>query len=121
MSKKIFVLDDEEVVVALFRNLLKKAGYEVFTHTKSESALVEIMKFKPDLMILDLTMPVKDGYELIDDIRTVTSLNVVPIMVVTACYDDYLLKKLEAVRVQGIFNKPIVANEVLVKVRQLLN
>lgn len=121
MSKKIFVLDDEEVVVCLFRNLLRKAGYEVHTHTKSESALDEIMKFKPDLMILDLTMPVKDGYELIDDIRTVRSLNVIPILVVTACYDDYLLKKLEEARIQDYFNKPIVANEVLVKVRQLLS
>ena len=121
MPKKIFVLDDEEVVVFLFQNLLKKAGYEVHTYTKSESALNQIMKFKPDLMILDLTMPVKDGYELIDDIRTVSSLDSIPIMVVTACYEDSIMKKLEAVRVQGFFNKPIIANEVLVKVRQLLN
>jgi len=121
MTKKIFVLDDEDVVVALFRSMLTKAGYQVVTHTKSETALEKIRNTQPDLMVLDLSMPVKDGYELIDEIRAVPSLTGIPIIVVTASDSDYVIRKINSIGVQGFFNKPIVANEVLVKLGRLLN
>jgi DNA-binding response OmpR family regulator len=74
----------------------------------------------PDLMILDLTMPMKDGYELICDIRGTPAVAHIPIMVVTAADDLVLFNKVMKAGVLGYFNKPIVPNEVITKLKELI-
>lgn len=120
MTKKIFVIDDEDIIINLFKELLLRAGYDVMCLTDPVMALNKIIEFKPDLMILDLSMPQKDGYELIEDIRMTPSLVKTPIIVVTARNDESSLKKIDSIKVQSYFIKPIIAGDVLSKLAQLL-
>lgn len=81
MAKKILVVDDERNIVNIIAYNLKKAGYEVITAYDGKSGYEKTLSEKPDLILLDVMMPVMDGYEVCREIRK--SLNT-PIIMLTA-------------------------------------
>lgn len=66
MGKKIFMIDDDEPTLALVEKLLIKEGYEVMTKTTAIGSTLEIRKFKPDLVILDVLMPELSGDAIVE-------------------------------------------------------
>jgi DNA-binding response OmpR family regulator len=61
---RILVVDDDRPTVMIISSVLKKAGYEVFTAYNGLSGLKKARQVKPDLIILDIMMPIMDGYEV---------------------------------------------------------
>jgi two-component system response regulator VicR len=82
---KILVVDDEASIVTILSYNLKKEGYEVITAEDGESALSLAFSENPDLILLDIMMPVMDGYEVCRKIREKSS---VPIIMLTARADE---------------------------------
>ncbi|OAA93289.1 response regulator transcription factor [Clostridium coskatii] len=80
MREKILVVDDEEDIISFLKDSLEEDDYEVFTASSGEEALEKI-KFYPDLILLDIMMPGKNGYEVCNDIRDIVSC---PIIFLTA-------------------------------------
>ena len=62
MAKKILVVDDEPDILKVVVFRLEKAGYEVFSAVNGQEALDSIDKIHPDLIVLDLIVPIIDGY-----------------------------------------------------------
>ncbi|MCP4653497.1 MAG: response regulator [Candidatus Omnitrophica bacterium] len=83
-NKRILIVDDEPDIlrVAVFR--LKKAGFEVATAINGQEGLEMAKKEKPDLIFLDLRLPVMDGYELCHELKTNDDLKHIPIILLTA-------------------------------------
>ncbi len=69
MTKRVLIVDDEPDIRLAIRILLNKHGYEVEEAENGESALQKLLPSQFDLMILDLMMPIMDGFRVIKDLR----------------------------------------------------
>jgi CheY-like chemotaxis protein len=86
MKKKILVVDDEEGLRLLYEEVLKEEGYEVLTAKNGREAIQQLEAGKPDLIILDIVMPVMDGMEALG--RIVGKDRKIPIILNTS-YSGY--------------------------------
>ena len=115
--KTVLIVDDEPEIVRLVRDYLERAGFEVMTAATGPDALREFMRRRPDLVILDLTLPETDGLDVARAIRRASD---VPIIMLTA-------RTGEADRVAGLelgaddyVTKPFSAREVVARVRAVM-
>ena len=69
MPKKVLIVDDEPSIVVSLQFLMNQCGFEVITATSGEEALETIMKFNPNLILLDVMLPGIDGYEVCEIVR----------------------------------------------------
>jgi len=119
---KILVVDDDLDILELLKYNLPKSGYDVSCAENGEKAIEVARKFKPDLILLDVMMPEKDGVEVCDILRDDPMFNDTFIVFLTArnedytqiaCYesgaDDYIVKPIRPrvllSRISGVLNR----------------
>jgi len=85
MSKKILIMEDEEVLSNLLEKKLREAGYEVSVASDGEEGFELLKKNKPDLVLLDVIMPGKDGFEVMEEMNASAefSLQKIPVIIVS--------------------------------------
>jgi DNA-binding response OmpR family regulator len=117
MSSKVLIVDDEPRYLRLMEANLLPEGYQVLKATGGDEAIEIVVKDKPDLVLLDVMMPVLDGFSVLDRLR---EFSIVPIIIITA-------RGNEADRVKGLdlgaddyIIKPFSAVEMLARVRAVL-
>jgi DNA-binding response OmpR family regulator len=74
VANRILIVDDEPNIVISLEYLLKKEGFEVKVATDGEAALRQAAEFRPDLMLLDVMMPKKSGFEVCESLRADATL-----------------------------------------------
>ena len=118
--ESILVVDDDKEIVRLVRSYLEKAGYEVVVAYDGETALHTLRREKPDLLILDLMLPDRDGWDIARLIRTDTYLAATPIIMLTARVEDS--DKIVGLEIgaDDYITKPFNPQEVVARVRALL-
>ncbi len=117
---KILIVDDEEPNVKLLVNWLVSLGYEIETAVNGEEAVRKSAEYRPDLIILDVMMPVMDGYEACRRIKADPNISNTPVIMVTALHDrESKLKGLE-VGANDFLSKPIDRSELTIRVKNLL-
>jgi len=118
--KRILVVDDAKEVVRLVRAYLEKAGYDVFVAYDGETALHTLRKEKPDLLVLDLMLPDRDGWDITRLIRSDAHLASTPIIMLTARVED--TDKIVGLEMgaDDYITKPFNPREVVARVRALL-
>ncbi len=82
--KKILIADDEQQLALALKIRLQSQGYEVTTVSDGQQAVAHAVNEKPDLIILDVLMPVMDGYSCVRELNTKLGRNKVPIVILTA-------------------------------------
>ena len=87
-QQRILVVDDDREVVRLMRAYLEQAGYQVLTAYDGETAVHMLRREKPDLMLLDLMLPDRDGWDITRLVRGDPTLAHIPIIMLTARVDD---------------------------------
>ena len=104
MAKKILVVDDEPDILKSVAFILKKSGYEVFTAEDGEVGLEMVKRCMPDLILLDMRLPGKDGMEVCRSLKDDAAYKHIPIILLTAStgmgrqdlskcgYDSFVLK-----------------------------
>jgi two-component system alkaline phosphatase synthesis response regulator PhoP len=117
---KILVIDDEANIVRLVRDYLEQAGYRVLTASNAETGLHVLRRETPDLLVLDLGLPDRDGWDLTRQIRADRQLANLPIIMLTARVE-------ESDRIVGLelgaddyITKPFNPREVVARVRAVL-
>lgn len=88
MARKILACDDEPGVLRLVRANLERAGYEVALATDGREALDKVQSERPDLVILDVMMPYRDGFGVLQEIRRNPSTRDLPVILLTAKSTD---------------------------------
>ncbi|PIX21695.1 MAG: two-component system response regulator [Deltaproteobacteria bacterium CG_4_8_14_3_um_filter_45_9] len=88
MKRKILIVDDEEVIRKFLRIHLAKLGYEVTEAADGEQAIEQLGKDDFDLLICDIMMPKKDGWEVIKDVKSNPKTKNLPVIVLTAKNED---------------------------------
>jgi two-component system alkaline phosphatase synthesis response regulator PhoP len=121
MSKqRILVVDDDKEVVRLMRAYLEQAGYEVLPAYDGETALHTLRREKPDLVLLDLMLPDRDGYDITRLVRADPNLAHIPIIMLTARVED--TDKIIGLEIgaDDYVTKPYNPREVVARVRARL-
>ena len=120
MASKILVVDDEPNIVLSLEFLMKKAGFHVRTASDGERALEAIAIDCPDLVLLDVMMPRKDGYEVCQAIRENPACKQIKIIMLTAKGREVEREKGLALGADDYVTKPFSTQEVVEKVQKLL-
>lgn len=88
MDKKILIIDDDERLVGLYEMTFKGQGYEVSTSLEGEEGLAKIIKEKPDLVLLDVMMPMKSGFDILNTIKNNPDTKQTKVVMLTALSDE---------------------------------
>jgi two-component system, cell cycle response regulator DivK len=120
VSKCILVVEDQEDNRQILRDLLGNAGYELIEAGNGEEALAAVAKRRPDLILMDIQLPIMDGYEATRRIRTNPDLRSLPIIAVTSYALAGDEDKAMAAGCDGYISKPYSPRELLGKVRAYL-
>ncbi len=120
MVNKVLVVDDEPNIVLSLEFLMKQAGHEVRTASDGELALQAIAADCPDLVLLDVMMPRKDGYEVCQTIRANPDWQGVKIIMLTAKGREIEREKGMALGADDYVTKPFATRDVVDKVQELL-
>jgi two-component system cell cycle response regulator DivK len=120
MSKRILVVEDQEDNMQILRDLLGSVGYEIIEARDGLEGVKAAKAEHPDLILMDIQLPVLDGYEATRQIKADPELTAIPIVVVTSYAlsgDD--AKALEA-GCDGYVPKPYSPRQLLAKIKQYL-
>ena len=117
MGRKVLIADDEPNIVLSLEFLMKQAGFDVRTVNDGEAALAAIAKDVPDLILLDVMMPRKDGYEVCETVRANSEWSQVRIIMLTARGRDIEREKGMALGADDYVTKPFSTQELVEKVQ----
>ena len=118
---RILVVDDQEDNRRILRDLLGASGYAVLEATTGEEAVASAEAHVPDLILMDIQLPLLDGYEATRQIKGDPALSAIPIIVITSYALSGDDEKARAAGCDAYFSKPFSPRQLLAKVREYLS
>lgn len=115
---KVFLLDDEELIVTVLSKALKKEGYEIYAATETSGIIDKIKSFNPDLLLMDITMPDRNGIDILQEIKS-DGLTT-PVVMLTA--DDTADTAVIAMKMgaSDYLTKPFNTDEVKIVIKNII-
>ncbi|NMG64761.1 response regulator [Azoarcus indigens] len=120
MTKKILIVDDEQNIVISLEFLMKREGFEVLVANDGDEAVRCIRAEQPDLVLLDVMMPKKSGFEVCQEIKADPKTQATCILMLTAKGRDTEVAKGLALGADAYMTKPFSTRELVARVRSLL-
>ena len=120
MSHKILIADDEPNILISLEFLMKREGFEVVLARDGQEAIDAIARERPDLVLLDVMMPVKTGFDVCSEVRASEELHDTLIVMLTAKGRDTDVAKGLALGANDYMTKPFSTRDLVQKVRELL-
>jgi DNA-binding response OmpR family regulator len=120
MGKKVLIVDDEPNIVISLEFLMKREGFEVSIARDGEEALHKVAESRPDLMLLDVMMPKKSGYEVCQQLRSDPAHAGIKIIMLTAKGRDTEVAKGLDLGADAYMTKPFSTKDLVVQVKSLL-
>ena len=118
MAEMILIVDDEAGVRELLGDALRIAGFETSTASDGMSALTAIRNKKPDLLIIDINMPLMDGFELVERLRSTNDLT--PVLMLTAREDKADITRGLKIGADDYVVKPFGIEELILRIKAIL-
>ena len=118
MSKRILVVEDQADNRRILRDLLTGAGYEIIQAENGEEALAAAARDRPDLILMDIQLPLLDGYEATRRIKADPELRAIPIIVITSYALSGDESKARAAGCDAYVSKPYSPRALLAKTRE---
>jgi CheY-like chemotaxis protein len=116
--ERILVIDDEEDIRKMFQRLLSEEGYEVLTAAQGQEGLSLMEEELPDLVVLDIAMPVMDGYQFLEKVKGDPRTRGIPVIVISAVDTD--IDRLGELGTDEFLGKPFSNTVLLETVQRLL-
>ena len=120
MSKKVLVVDDEPSILLSLKFLMEQEGYYVYSATDGDEALKAVHENLPDLILLDIMMPKRDGFEVCQVIRANPEWKEIKIIMLTAKGREVDQEKGLALGADDYITKPFATQELIKKARMIL-
>jgi DNA-binding response OmpR family regulator len=121
VTKSILVVEDEPNIVLSLQFIMKKAGFEVRVARDGEEALAAVQSKTPDLILLDLMIPKRDGYDVCQTIRANPAWQDIYIIMLTAKGRDVDREKGISLGANDYVTKPFSTRDLTEKVKQILD
>ena len=120
MGKRVLIADDEPNIVASLEFLMEQAGFEVRLAANGQEALELVASFRPDLVLLDVMMPVKNGYEVCQILKSDPALRAVKVVMLSAKGRDVEVAKGLELGADAYVTKPFSTRDLVAQIRDLL-
>ena len=120
MAKTVLIVEDNELNMKLFRDLLEAHGYQTSGTSNGFEALDLVRKLRPDLILMDIQLPLLDGYEATRRIKADPELRATPIIVVTSYALSGDETKAREAGCDAYVTKPFSPRNLLAKIREYL-
>jgi two-component system phosphate regulon response regulator PhoB len=119
-NKKILVIEDEKDILFLLEYNLKQEGFTVFTVDDGKDAISSVIKFKPDLILLDIMLPNLDGKEILKRLKLDTKYNQIPVIMLTAKSADTDVVSALEIGADDYVTKPFSPAVLIARIRNIL-
>jgi len=120
MTKKILIVDDEQNIVISLEFLMRREGFEVFVANDGDAALEQIAAHMPDLVLLDIMLPKKNGFEVCQQIRATPQWQETKVIMLTAKGRDTEVTKGMALGADAYVTKPFSTKDLVAQVKIML-
>ena len=120
MAFTILVIDDDEKLNRLLKRFLKDFGYEVFSAVDAGQGLKKIRTVAPDLIILDITMPVMTGIEMLGKLKAENDLKDIPVIMLTAESGKENVMQIVKMGVKDYIVKPFKGEQLIERAKNIL-
>ena len=120
MNKKILIVDDDPPIVELLKVTLEKSGFKTEVAYDGEEALEKTKSRKPDLILLDIMLPTKDGYSVLDELRASSEFKILPIVIISAKVQEVDISFGLEKGADDYFTKPLDLEKLVLRVQELL-
>jgi DNA-binding response OmpR family regulator len=120
MSATILIADDEPNILISLEFLMKREGYDVKLARDGQEALDAIVQYRPALVLLDVMMPKKSGFDVCQEVRARADVGRTPILMLTARGRDTDVAKGLELGANAYMTKPFSTKELVEKVKELL-
>lgn len=120
MGKTVLIIEDEPNIVEAIRFILQRDGWQVVAHDTGVAALETIRAARPDLLILDVSLPGRSGMDILADLRADPATQALPVLMLTARGQARDREMAERMGASRFMTKPFSNAEVLDALRQLL-
>lgn len=121
MGKRVLLIEDEPNIIEAIRYILTRDGYAVDTHSDGSTALQAIETKAPDMVILDVMLPNRSGFDILRDLRAVAATSLLPVLMLTARGQRKDREMAERFGASEFMTKPFSNSEMLRSVRELLD
>jgi len=121
MSYKILIVEDEQNIIVPLQFIMERNGYQVAVASTGEDAIASVISFVPDLILLDITIPGIDGFEVCQAVRNIPERQQTKIIFLSAMGRDMDIAKGMAIGADAYVTKPFSNADVVKKVKDLLN
>lgn len=119
--KRILLTEDDEFLSSLIKNRLEREGFEVKTAKDGEEVLVMLKTYKPDLVLLDIILPKKLGFEVLEELQNNRTLNHAPVMVMSNLgQDSDIVRAKELGAVDYFIKAKVVIDDLVRRIRLFL-
>lgn len=120
MAHKILIADDEPNIVVSLEYLMKREGFDVRVAAHGDEALAGVAEFAPDLLLLDVMLPRRNGFEVCQQLRSDPRWRDLKIVMLTAKGRDIEMQKGLALGADAYITKPFSTKGLVARVKQLL-
>src|SRR5580765_4590288 len=121
MGKKILLADDSITIQKVIELTFSDEDFEVVTVGNGRAAIEKVQDVRPDLVLCDIIMPEKDGYEVCDFIKKTPGLGHIPVLLLTGAFEPFDQERASRVGCDGFLAKPFEPQTLIAKVKDLLN
>ncbi|MFO7685153.1 MAG: response regulator [Desulfobacterales bacterium] len=121
MPKKVLIVDDEPSIIVPLQFLMEQNGYETKVAFSGEEAMETIAASHPNLILLDIMLPIIDGFEVCQRVRENPEWNDIRIILLTAMGSEASIAKGLALGADAYITKPFSNSEVIAKVKELIS
>ncbi|EBA02631.1 MAG: response regulator [Paracoccaceae bacterium] len=120
MGHHVLLIEDEPNITEALRFLLNRDGFTVATHADGATALEAIDREAPDLIVLDVMLPNKNGFDILRDLRAETATQQLPVLMLTAKGQEKDRALAESFKVDKFMTKPFSNQEIVSTINDLL-
>lgn len=120
MDKRVLLIEDEPSIIEAIRFILTRDGWSVQSHSEGATATARVREAKPDVVILDVMLPGKSGFDILDELRADPELAELPVLLLTARGQQQDRERAERAGASLYMTKPFSNSEVLASVKALV-
>ena len=121
MGHSVLLIEDEPNIIEAISFILSRDGWTVHSHSNGADASNEVIRRQPDVVVLDVMLPGKTGFEVLQEIRENTETANIPVLMLTARGQNKDREKAESYGANMYMTKPFSNSEVLEKVKTLVS
>ena len=120
MGKRVLLIEDEPNIIEAISFILSRDGFTVHIHEDGETAVDRVLTGAPDMVILDVMLPGKSGFDILRELRADPRASALPVMMLTARGQNRDRDLAERLGVTSFMTKPFANSEVRDEVRRLI-